>query len=1328
MQSYSTSSETIPSKTDYFNQSSINKLSNTSFTPYISNGFVRDGSSMSKAIDLSENVSQNESLNQSSVMYFRYYALYPYQYVNISLTANSSTSTLYLYDQFQNLILLNNNSLITKSIVIGSSKSFYKDNIRFIGWYYIKVVSFFNPLSFNLKFNFITGDGSSLWSPIVIKPGTPAYSKSFVPMENSNDVSSRSSLFFSFYVNMSFPDISFQITNASWIWLYDPNYNLLSTNLLVGNWIAQIGGYYYLEVVGNTNTNLVINLKLQNQNKTLGSTYDQPLEISRNNGIHFELSNLITNRIKYLKLYLYAGENVTVKILNNRNSVFYTTVYGPWGTSPYIINSNTPKSFFNISLNNVEDNGYYIFRIQGSGASYTVIPTFLYKLQEGISWQSAKRIDFNSNYIDRHYLFIDKPYYYRIDFQSGLTLSVSLTGSMISNATILGSYRQIIGFLSLNKTNQGNVILPPINNSATIYIRINPKASISNFLLSIKSIQSSFSSSIHVKGRLIYKNIKTNEISPIPLIQLYLIQEINSEQKILAISSTNAEGYFSIIYTGHLEPINESTSFFIMVHFEGPALQLLSYLDTGQGSILGSIYIIKIPLNKNNLIDSKLGDILLSSVDFNNEIANIFSIITTGWLWLSHLTVIKALPQQIHVLYSPSTPFTGYLPNYVINYKDTKYVVFYIGANSNDDDGWDNTVILHEYGHHVEQTYAIANNPGWRHAYSTTVSPELANGEGFPTFFASIVLNTSVYQDTKIVGPTTGINLETGRLLGSNTLEDLFGSFGETSVMMLYYDLVDSSNSDDGNSTGFGDSTTLSINDLFNVFVNFRNPGGLGVTNTNELYQGLIQTNPNAIDNISKSFYAHGNSYYELPFLEGTQNQIIASNNNNANFTWQFFDSNPKSYQLLVDSALVKTGKWNFTEEMITINIHQFNFLTGSIHYFTIKLNDTLNSQRVYTFTVKIVSSLTTLGKAFSDSILINPNQTYNTFNQTTYFSYFSTKNEFLNLSFIEPSTVDFKLQLFENNSLIYTYTINTGFNYFFIDYNASSILTIVFQYISGLGMLHMVLSNNTRGFSFTNPIKMSGIGSSFTIDNSHARKYYVEVIPTYINRLIELTRTDEKTLTATIFFANETILKTFILNNTTPSTKFSLPIEKMVSETSPYNPFMPYIIQFSTEGTFLGVNMALHHLQLSKITYIGPENIVSNPNQELLFNYTTNQFLNYEIIINNDTYAIGSLKNVTIGNNTFNLSIRNLPLGFYIVDIKIQDANGLIEYSQFSFFIVTKTFFLSLSFEQTLLLFSLVVILSLSAISLYLYNKNHPGKLKTKMLSFLKFKKSKIE
>ncbi len=77
----------------------------------------------------------------------------------------------------------------------------------------------------------------------------------------------------------------------------------------------------------------------------------------------------------------------------------------------------------------------------------------------------------------------------------------------------------------------------------------------------------------------------------------------------------------------------------------------------------------------------------------------------------------------------------------------------YIGGGANnslcsDTDHFDNSVILHEYGHFIESIYKTTDSPGGYHNGNFVVDPRLAWSEGWGNFFQAAVLGTTTYYDT----------------------------------------------------------------------------------------------------------------------------------------------------------------------------------------------------------------------------------------------------------------------------------------------------------------------------------------------------------------------------------------------------------------------------------------------------------------------------------------------------------------------------------------------------------------------------------------------------
>jgi hypothetical protein len=70
-------------------------------------------------------------------------------------------------------------------------------------------------------------------------------------------------------------------------------------------------------------------------------------------------------------------------------------------------------------------------------------------------------------------------------------------------------------------------------------------------------------------------------------------------------------------------------------------------------------------------------------------------------------------------------------------------------TDNTDTDHFDNSVIVHEYGHFIEDQYSVADSPGGSHSGDAVIDPRLAWAEGFATFFALAVLGETSYRDTQ---------------------------------------------------------------------------------------------------------------------------------------------------------------------------------------------------------------------------------------------------------------------------------------------------------------------------------------------------------------------------------------------------------------------------------------------------------------------------------------------------------------------------------------------------------------------------------------------------
>ena len=69
-------------------------------------------------------------------------------------------------------------------------------------------------------------------------------------------------------------------------------------------------------------------------------------------------------------------------------------------------------------------------------------------------------------------------------------------------------------------------------------------------------------------------------------------------------------------------------------------------------------------------------------------------------------------------------------------------------GNSGDCDHFDNSIIVHEYGHFIEETYGRMNSPGGSHSGTRIIDPRLSWGEGWANFYQAAVTRQPFYRDS----------------------------------------------------------------------------------------------------------------------------------------------------------------------------------------------------------------------------------------------------------------------------------------------------------------------------------------------------------------------------------------------------------------------------------------------------------------------------------------------------------------------------------------------------------------------------------------------------
>lgn len=117
-----------------------------------------------------------------------------------------------------------------------------------------------------------------------------------------------------------------------------------------------------------------------------------------------------------------------------------------------------------------------------------------------------------------------------------------------------------------------------------------------------------------------------------------------------------------------------------------------------------------------------------------------------------------------------------------------------------DCDHFDNSIILHEYGHFIEDVFTKTNSPGGGHDGDSIIDARLAWGEGWANFFQAAITGIPIYRDT--YGNVDGggspgdayfnESLETPENDIPSTMGE--GNFREFSISRLLWDAIDPAN------------------------------------------------------------------------------------------------------------------------------------------------------------------------------------------------------------------------------------------------------------------------------------------------------------------------------------------------------------------------------------------------------------------------------------------------------------------------------------------------------------------------------------------------------
>lgn len=186
--------------------------------------------------------------------------------------------------------------------------------------------------------------------------------------------------------------------------------------------------------------------------------------------------------------------------------------------------------------------------------------------------------------------------------------------------------------------------------------------------------------------------------------------------------------------------------------------------------------------------------------------------------------------------------------------KDTKAIYILGGLSGDvdreDTDHFDNSVIIHEYGHFIEDHYSATDSPGGSHDANSIVDPRLAWGEGWANYFGLAVTGDPVYRDT--YGNTDGAtgfffsnNLETNTPSRDVPTTAGEGNFREFAITRALWDMLDPHPvSGAGTNEAMIDTVTVPFREFWTIFA-----GANGIKNSSYHFRnyGLFMQLHNAM-------------------------------------------------------------------------------------------------------------------------------------------------------------------------------------------------------------------------------------------------------------------------------------------------------------------------------------------------------------------------------------------------------------------------------------------------------------------------------------------------
>ncbi len=120
------------------------------------------------------------------------------------------------------------------------------------------------------------------------------------------------------------------------------------------------------------------------------------------------------------------------------------------------------------------------------------------------------------------------------------------------------------------------------------------------------------------------------------------------------------------------------------------------------------------------------------------------------------------------------------------SYFDSSSAIYLLGAADSDTDEYDTHVILHEWGHYIEEKFSRADTLGGNHPADARLDMRLALSEGFASAFAGMMLDDPIYTDSSGSGQASGFSFDVSKT--NLAVKGWYSEFSVGSILYNFYD------------------------------------------------------------------------------------------------------------------------------------------------------------------------------------------------------------------------------------------------------------------------------------------------------------------------------------------------------------------------------------------------------------------------------------------------------------------------------------------------------------------------------------------------------------